>query len=371
MSCDTDEKFMQSALEEAVKGMGRTSPNPCVGAVVVKDGAVVGRGYHHRAGTPHAEIHALADAGDAGRGATMYVTLEPCNHTGRTPPCSLAVLDAGISRVVIGMADPNPVARGGADFLRSHGVEVAIGVLEEECRRINHPFIKHSVTGLPWVVMKAGMSLDARISYRQGQGGAITGAESKQRVHQLRDRLDAILIGIGTALVDDPSLTTRLSGASRDPLRVVLDTRLRLPVHARMLTQQSAASTWIFCSEQASEERRKKLEQAGAVVHCVAATEEGGDQLELKEVLTVLGRQNITSLLVEGGAVVHGSFLRRNLVDEVMLFTAPLFIGDSGIPLASGLNLLPGDDRVRLAELQAEQLGKDILLHGLIIQKGT
>ena len=223
-----DIKYMQLAVGLAKKGQGRTSPNPCVGAVIVRNGVVVGQGYHRRAGTPHAEINAIADAGESCAGATIYVTLEPCNHTGRTPPCSRAVLAAGLKRVIIGMADPNPVASGGAYFLRAEGLEVELGVLEDECRGLNYPFLKHSTTRLPWVVMKAGMSLDGMISRRRGYGGAITGPESKQRVHELRNRLDAILIGISTALIDDPSLTTRLPDGGRDPLRVILDRRLQL-----------------------------------------------------------------------------------------------------------------------------------------------
>jgi diaminohydroxyphosphoribosylaminopyrimidine deaminase/5-amino-6-(5-phosphoribosylamino)uracil reductase len=363
-----DAGFMALALEEARKGQGRTSPNPCVGAVIVRDGMVVGRGYHRRAGTPHAEIHAIADAGEACRGASIYVTLEPCNHTGRTPPCSRAVLAAGLQRVVIGMADPNPVAVGGADFLRAQGLDVKIGVLEQECRRINYPFLKHVQTGLPWVVMKAGMSLDARISYQRGQGGPITGPEAKQRVHELRDRLDAILIGVGTALADDPSLTTRLGDGGRDPLRVVLDSRLRLSPEARMLHQLSDAETWIFCTDHGGTAEQQALEKAGARVIRTETDQEG--RPDLGQVLQTLGRANITSVLVEGGGRVHGSFLQQRLVDEVYLFTAPLFIGESGTPLVQGYAAENPVDRVRLTEVESEQLGSDTLIQGIVAGRG-
>ena len=210
---DSDTAYMRLAIKEAEKGLGRTSPNPCVGAVIVRDDQVIGQGYHRRAGTPHAEVNAIADALEETHscaGATIYVTLEPCNHTGRTPPCTQAILTAGFSRVVIGMADPNPVASGGAYFLQYQGIEVKLGVLEQECRQLNYPFLKHSVTGLPWVVMKAGVSLDGKISRRQGQGGAITGSASKQRVHELRNQLDAILIGnVDFLLINMPQLVNR------------------------------------------------------------------------------------------------------------------------------------------------------------------
>jgi diaminohydroxyphosphoribosylaminopyrimidine deaminase/5-amino-6-(5-phosphoribosylamino)uracil reductase len=362
-----DRKYMELALSLAKKGLGRTSPNPCVGAVIVRDGVVVGKGYHRRAGTPHAEINAIADAGEACTGATIYVTLEPCNHTGRTPPCSRAVVAAGLKRVVIGMADPNPLARGGAAFLRDQGLEVELGILENECRRINYPFLKHSVSGLPWVVMKAGMSLDGRISRRRGHGGAITGPESKKLVHELRDRMDAILIGIGTALIDDPSLTTRLPEGGRDPLRVVLDSQLKLSPGAKMVRQRSAAATWVFCGLQASEERQRQLERAGVVIHRVEADPQGG--LKLAQVLQLLGSFDITSVLVEGGAGIHGSFWRASLVDQVLLFTAPYFIGDGGTPLVEGYRVGDQGVPITLAELTTEPVGQDLLVQGLVVRR--
>ena len=357
---------MRLALQEARKGLGRTSPNPCVGSVIVQGDTLVGRGYHRKAGTPHAEVNAIADAGHAARGATMYVTLEPCNHTGRTPPCTRAVLDAGIVRVVVGMPDPNPsVAGGGCLFLESQGVTVETGVLEQECRAINRPFVKHSTTGLPWIVMKAGMSLDAKISHQRGLGGPITGEQSRLLTHRLRDSLDAILIGVGTAFIDDPSLTTRLPGdRGRDPLRVILDTSLRLDLQAKLLRQESAAPTWIFCGPEASPERERNLKQAGAVVHRVAQNERG--RLDLHEVLTVLGQADINSVLVEGGATVHGAMLEQGLVDQVYLFMAPFFIGQQGTPLIQD-NADVSDIRdINLTSIEVRRLGDDILIQGLV-----
>lgn len=362
-----DLQYMRHALQLALKGQGRTSPNPCVGAVIVLDGRIVGQGYHRKAGTPHAEVHAIADAEGKTAGATLYVTLEPCNHTGRTPPCTQAILAAGITRVVVGMPDPNPgVAGGGNAFLAARGIEVASGVLEEECRSINRPFIKHITSGLPWVIMKAGMSLDARISYQKGLGGKITGTESKHLTHELRNTLDAIMIGVETALIDKPSLTTRLPGTAgtRDPLRVILDTRLRLQVEAGLVQQESTAPTWIFCGPEAPKANEERLVNAGAVVHRVAV--DGGNRLDLHEVLKVLGHSNITSVLVEGGARIHASMLRQELVDEVYLFIATFFIGQQGTALLGDFGQAAGKLNCSLHQVKTQQLGDDILIHGFI-----
>lgn len=365
---DIDSNYMRMALWEAKKGIGRTSPNPCVGALVVKNGRVVGKGYHKKAGTPHAEIHALHDAGPKAKGATLYVTLEPCNHTGRTPPCAEAVLQAGIAQVVIGMNDPNPqVAGGGAKYLAAHGLTVISGVLEQKCREINLPFIKHSATGMPWVILKAGMSLDGRIAAIPGKATMITGKQSLARVHTLRSQVDAIMVGIGTALADDPSLTARLAkaGSGRDPLRVVLDAGLRMSPSAKMLQQKSAAETWVFCARGADKEKRSVLEAAGAVVKTVPAASRGG--LDIKAVLKVLGQAQVTSLLVEGGSRVHGSFLDAGLADQLLLFVAPKFLGEKGEPLAT----LPGNtkkkDLPNLKIIKTRRYGEDVLIEGRFI----
>ncbi len=357
---------MEVALAEARKGLGRTSPNPCVGAVIVNNGRIVGRGYHKKAGTPHAEIHALADAGTDAHGATMYVTLEPCNHTGRTPPCSRAVCEAGIRRVVVGLMDPNPLASGGAGYLQKQGVEVVTGVCEKACRSLNYPFIKHVTTGLPWVVMKAALSLDGKITYQTGRGGAISGTKSKEFVHRLRNNIDAILIGIDTAVIDDPSLTTRLPGQeSRDPLRIIIDSSLRTDPGSKVLTQQSSAETWIFYSTDIVTDSQKiALKRSGAQLHKVPATTDG--QVDIKEVLHILGEKNILSLLVEGGASIFGSFLRNNLVDEVFLLLAPFFIGEQGQPLLTGYSAVAPDLVTRLREVTTSRQGDDTLIHGLL-----
>ncbi len=360
-----DERFMRLALVEAKKGLGRTSPNPCVGAVIVHDdGTVISRGYHKKAGTPHAEVHALRAAGERAVGATIYVTLEPCNHTGRTPPCSHAVAAAGLRRVVIGMEDPNPLVNGsGSDYLRNKGLEVCCGVLEEECRELNRPFIKHISTGRPFVVMKAGMSLDGRLSYQRGVPGRMTGEHSLQQLHTLRNNLDAILIGRGTLEADDPSLTTRLHKDGRDPIRVILDSSLSISLHSKILKLDSLAATLIFCCNTADSQKRICLDAiSGVKTHLVGTAADG--RLDLGEVLDTLGGLGICSILVEGGARIHGSFLKESLVDRVMLFVAPLFAGSSGNPLIDGFSVDDFDSAPRLKRVSYIPCGEDLLIQG-------
>ncbi len=393
---EIDKHFMRMALSEAYKGLGRTSPNPCVGSVVVKNGMVVGRGYHHKAGLPHAEVNALQAAGAEAAGSTVYVTLEPCNHTGKTPPCSMALLEAGVSRVVVACRDENPLAVGGCEYLSQNGVEVLTGVEEEACRILLAPFLKRVKDGVPWVVMKGGMSLDGRISYCRGKGGKITGAVSGAVTHMLRDRIDAILVGIDTVLIDNPSLTARadkrfmvegrdnikvdelkspfipeaIFGPAvldrdnyKDPIRVILDSKLRCPVKAKLLQQDSEADTFIFCGADADISKEQKLEQAGAVIFRVGTDADG--HLDLHEVLSVLSENVINSILVEGGSRVHGSLMWQNLVDEFFLFVAPFFIGTQGQPLigfSEGENIA---ESLSFARLSSFSLGEDILLHGL------
>ncbi|MEN8200741.1 MAG: bifunctional diaminohydroxyphosphoribosylaminopyrimidine deaminase/5-amino-6-(5-phosphoribosylamino)uracil reductase RibD, partial [Thermodesulfobacteriota bacterium] len=356
-----DIRFMRLALEEAKKGVGRTSPNPCVGAVIVRDGMVISRGYHKKAGTPHAEVHALRKAGDKSRGATLYVTLEPCNHTGRTPPCSHAVAAAGIERVVVGMEDPNPLVSGsGNRYLQEQGLEVVSTILEKECSELNLPFLKHIRTGRPFVVMKAGMSLDGRLSYQQGQPGRMTGKKSRQRLHALRNELDAILVGRGTLIADNPSLTARLGEDGRDPIRVILDSSLQLSIESKILHLQSAAPTIIYCSQSADREKKELLSQmAGVLVRSVNRGPDGG--LNLHEVLADLGSRGICSLLVEGGAAIHSSFLRQGLVDRVMLFVAPIFAGSAGTPLLSDFLVANRDQAPQLNNVSYTPCGDDML----------
>jgi diaminohydroxyphosphoribosylaminopyrimidine deaminase / 5-amino-6-(5-phosphoribosylamino)uracil reductase len=355
---------MRLALKEARKGLGRTSPNPCVGAVIVKDDCVIAKGYHKKAGTPHAEINALRLAGKEAFGATLYVTLEPCNHTGRTPPCSHAVADAGIKKVVAGMEDPNPLVHGsGLAFLRRNNIEVLSGVLAEECREINRPFLKYITTSLPWVIMKAGISLDGRITYEKGKNGWITGPQSLRKAHQLRDISDAIMVGVGTICIDDPSLTTRLAHRKgKDPQRVVLDTALRTPLSAKILHLDSQSATWIFCGHKADSQRKDDLLATGAIVHSVDLDKAGG--VNIAQVLAVLGREGMSSVLVEGGGRVHGSMLKNRLVDHANLFYGPLFCGDNGTPVVRGISASLSNDAIHLEKLHYQRFGDDLMIEG-------
>ncbi|NLI81066.1 MAG: bifunctional diaminohydroxyphosphoribosylaminopyrimidine deaminase/5-amino-6-(5-phosphoribosylamino)uracil reductase RibD [Deltaproteobacteria bacterium] len=356
---------MEKALQLAAKGRGRTSPNPMVGAVVVKEGLFVGSGYHAWAGGPHAEVNALRDAGEKSRGATLYVTLEPCNHFGRTPPCTAAILKAGISRVVVGMADPNPrVQGGGAAFLRERGIEVAVGVGSDRCRLLNQPFIKHVTTGLPLVTLKAAMTLDGRIAAASGDSRWISNERSRNFVHRLRSYLDAVLVGIETALQDDPQLTARLSSRNsfRQPIRIILDTRLRLPLSSNLVRTAETVPVWVACAEDAPREAEERLRQAALDI--IRLPRRDG-RLDLEALLGELGRRDITSLLVEGGSKVLGDFMERRLADDFYFFYAPKILGDPRAVAA-----LSGTPKANISEAQAvhsvsvRRFGSDVMLHG-------
>jgi diaminohydroxyphosphoribosylaminopyrimidine deaminase/5-amino-6-(5-phosphoribosylamino)uracil reductase len=360
-----DRIFMKMAMELAVKARGRTSPNPMVGAVVVKEGTVVGRGYHAKAGTPHAEIHALNEAGEAARGATIYVTLEPCCHYGRTGPCTDAIINSGITRVVTAMADPNPLVSGkGIRVLESAGIEVTSGVMEEEALELNEVFIKYITTLRPFVVAKAAVSMDGKIATRSGKSKWITGAAAREYGHQLRDWHDAIMVGIGTVRSDDPSLTTRLPGGrGRDPVRIILDSRASIPPNARVLTQQSEVPTLIAATAGAPPEKVEALRRAGAEVIFV----NDGPKVDLDELMSILGGRGITSVLIEGGAMVHGSAFTAQIVDKVAWFIAPKIIGGQDAPGPVGG---PGVDNPSeaavLERVKVRQLGPDLLVEGYL-----
>lgn len=368
---EEDRYNMRMALELAAKALGRTSPNPMVGAVVVRDGRVVGIGYHARAGTPHAEVHALRAAGEMARGATLYVTLEPCCHHGRTGPCTEAVINAGISRVVMAMTDPNPgVAGRGAQRLREAGIKVETGVMEDEAKKLNEVFIKYITTGIPYVVMKTAMSLDGKIATAGGESQWITGPESRAFVHRLRDRYDAILVGSGTVLADNPSLTTRLpGGGGKDPVRIVLDSRARTPVNAQIITQESKAATYIVTTGKAPVEKVKQLESAGARVLQTGTAENG---IDLPEMLREMGRREITSILVEGGARVNGSFIGGNLVDKVFWFLAPKIIGGASAPgPVGGAGITALADALKIEDIYIHRCGDDICIEGRAVKRGA
>lgn len=358
------EHYMRLALELAARARGRTAPNPLVGAVVVKDGKIIGQGYHQKAGTPHAEVHALREAGTKARGSTMYVTLEPCSHYGRTPPCSKAVIEAGLAEVYVAMQDPNPkVAGRGIQQLRAAGIKVEVGLLSEEARRLNEIFIKYITTKRPFVLLKTAMTLDGKIAARTGHARWITGPEARNTVHQIRDEYDAILVGVNTVIADDPELTCRLPGGEgHDPVRLILDSRARMPLNARALQFDSPAPTIIVTTDLAPEENLTGLKAAGAEVITVPCL---GGRVDLPELLAELGRREISSLLVEGGAEVSAAFLSGALVDKVLWFIAPKIVGGRDAPgPVGGIGRERMDEALVLRDITWGQAGSDIYVEG-------
>lgn len=330
MVADRDLFFMRKALQLAERGRGHTSPNPMVGAVIVSDeGVIVGSGAHERVGGPHAEVEALAEAGGAARGSTLYCTLEPCSHTGRTGPCAPLVADAGIARVVVPTLDPNPLVAGrGLAFLRRRGIEVATGVLAREAERLNVAFFTVMTRGRPFITMKIAMSRDRRIAAAPGVRTQLTGAESDRLIHRDRAEVDAIAIGSGTVLCDDPRLTARGAYRSRPLTRVVFDSHLRIPPRARIFSTLETGPVIIVASADAvaTSGRAEALRKAGAELVVVPGEE------RLAGAMRLLAGRGITSVIVEGGAALHAAFWDAGLVDRVQIYVAPLVIGEGGVP---------------------------------------
>jgi len=354
-----DAYYMRLALRVGRRGLGRTSPNPPVGAVVVAGRTIVGRGYHHKAGQPHGEAEALREAGARARGATLYVTLEPCAHHGRTPPCVDAVIAAGVRRVVIGTRDPNPHVRGnGAARLRAAGINVTIGVEQVACDDLIAPFRKHITTGLPLVTLKLAASLDGRIATATGEARWITGEVSRRYVHRLRAEHDAILVGAQTVRHDDPELTCRVRGG-RNPLRVIVDGRLRLQLSAKVLTNTQAAPTLIVTGQQASAAKIRQIEARGAAVTCLPAA---AGRFSMTRLMRALAKRNVTSVLIEGGATVAAAALAARVVDRLLIFYAPKLIGSDGRPMLGPLGVRGLAQAPRLGPLRVRRLAGDVLL---------
>jgi len=349
---------MARALMLATGGLGRTHPNPAVGAVVVRGSRVIGEGFHRRAGGPHAEVIALRRATGRTDGATLYVTLEPCVHFGRTPPCVDAVLAARIGRVVIGMRDPDPRVIGrGVRRLRRAGVGVSVGVLESECRRLLSGYRTYVCRRRPLVVLKLAASLDGRIATVTGASRWITGAPARRRSHEMRNRLDAVMVGAGTVRRDDPRLTCRLPGG-RDPIRIVIDGRLSVSPRSRVVRVRSRAPTWIFGARDASPRRAAALEQAGAEVILLR----GRAAVDLRGVLRELWRRGVTSVLIEGGATLAAGALQGRLVDRLVLFLAPILIGGDGVPVVGALQTRRVARAIRLRDMNLDRAGDDVVV---------
>ena len=351
-----DHDFMARALRLAEQGLYSTSPNPRVGCVLVKDGAAVGEGWHVRAGEPHAEVHALRAAGEAARGATAYVTLEPCSHHGRTPPCAEALVAAGVARVVAAMEDPNPLVAGnGLSLLRRAGIAVHSGVLEAEARELNIGFVSRMTRGRPWVRLKAASSLDGRTALANGQSQWITGADARQDGHRWRARACAILTGSGTVLADDPQLNVRGVATERQPMPVVVDSRLDTPPPARLFDGRPV----LIATASPDAAKAQALAARGAEILCLPGCD---GRVDLAALMQELGRRGINELHVEGGAGLNGALLAAGLVDELLLYLAPTLLGNT----AQGLFALPEltslDEQKRLVWREVRQVGSDLRL---------
>ncbi len=354
-SRSSDVEYMKRALELAERGAGYTSPNPLVGCLIVKDGKIVGEGYHKRAGGPHAEINALRSAGGLARGATMYVTLEPCSHYGKTPPCTDAIIKEGIARVVIATKDPNPIVNGrGIKKIKEAGIEVEVGIMEMEARRMNEAYEKFIRTKTPFVLVKAAVSVDGRMAAPDGSSKWISSEKAREVVHELRGRVDAVMVGVETIIKDDPELTCRTGG--RNPKRIVVDSMLRIPSRAKVLDNQ--AETIIATTSNAPVRRIEELEKRAKVL----VIEERGGLVSLRALLKVLGAEGISSVMVEGGGRLIGSAIDEGVVDKFMFFISPKIIGGGrGIERKAVESL---EDAVRLERVEMREVGEDFLLIG-------
>ena len=368
MAEKSPEYYMSRALELARKGVGRTSPNPMVGAVVVKNGRVVGEGYHKKAGFPHGEIEALKKAGHKAKAAELYVNLEPCCHFGKTPPCTEAIIASGIRKVIVGMRDPNKLVSGkGFRQLKRKGIQVVTGVLGTECARLNEVFIKFIRTRRPFVILKTAISLDGKIATRSGQSKWITGAKARERVHQIRNEVDAIIAGAGTIVKDNPFLTTRLRKKStvvKHPVRVILDNEILVPLSANVFKNTDSQRVLYVAGNNLPVSRKKALIQKGVEI-LVLNEKKGG--VDLQHLMQALGERELTSVLIEGGAEVNASALEAGLVDKVMVFVAPVLIGGREAPGPVGGNGVRClEDALKIKNMTVSPIGNDWLLEGYL-----
>lgn len=359
-----DEKYMRLAMQLAGNAIGRTSPNPLVGAVIVKDNRVVGCGWHRKAGTPHAEVHALNQAGELAQGADVYVTLEPCAHYGKTPPCSKALVEAKVKNVYGGLLDVNPkVAGKGFKILEDAGIHVEYGFLQDELRKQNEVFFKWIEHKKPFVVLKAAMTLDGKIATATGQSKWITNETSRAYGYKLRDIYDGIMVGINTVIEDNPMLTARVDGG-KNPIRIVVDSSLKIDINANVV-QDKSAKTIIATTDKADKDKILKLQAQD--VDVIVVDKDKNDKVDIEKLLDILGQQNICSILVEGGATLSGSFVAKKLVDKVYFFIAPKIVGgkEAKTPVA-GTGILNLQEALALKDIQVEKLDEDILIIGRV-----
>lgn len=359
-----DEKYMRLAMQLAGNAIGRTSPNPLVGAVIVKDNRVVGCGWHRKAGTPHAEVHALNQAGELAQGADVYVTLEPCAHYGKTPPCAKALVEAKVKNVYGGLLDVNPkVAGKGFKILEDAGIHVEYGFLQDELRKQNEVFFKWIEHKKPFIVLKAAMTLDGKIATATGQSKWITNETSRAYGYKLRDIYDGIMVGINTVIEDNPMLTARVDGG-KNPIRIVVDSSLRIDINANVV-QDKSAKTIVATTDKADKDKILKLQAQD--VDVIVVDKDKNDKVDIEKLLDILGQQNICSILVEGGATLSGSFVAKKLVDKVYFFIAPKIIGgkEAKTPVA-GTGILNLQEALALKDIQVEKLDEDILIIGRV-----
>lgn len=363
-----DNKYMAKALELARKGIGNTSPNPLVGAVIVKDHRIIGEGYHQVYGGPHAEVNAFRNAKEDVEGATMYVTLEPCSHYGKTPPCANAIVEKKIAKVVIGMKDPNPLVAGnGIRILEENGIEVVCGVLEEECKKINEIFIKYITTKAPFVIMKTAMTLDGKIAAYTGDSKWITGEDSRKYVHEIRNNLAGIMVGVGTVLKDNPMLTTRIDGG-KNPIRIIVDSKCRTPLDAKVLDIDDNSRCIIATTENADSEKIEQLKDKGAIVIAIPAK---NGRVDLSYLMRQLGEMKIDSILLEGGSELNYSALEEGIVDKVLCFIAPKIIGGNNAKTpVGGQGKALVRDAVKLSNININSFKDDVLIEGYIQKEG-
>lgn len=357
---------MSRALQLAGKAAGRTSPNPMVGAVIVKNGHIIAEGYHKKAGRPHGEIEALRKAGKKARGAQLFVNLEPCCHQGRTPPCTDTIIESGLKEVFIGMRDPNPrVAGRGIRQLKRAGIAVHTGLMKQECQRLNEVFVKYIQTGMPLVTLKSALSLDGKIATPTGESQWITGPEARERVHQMRDQVDAILVGAGTVLKDNPRLTTRLKkGKGRNPARVILDARAEIPLKARVFHHADRDRIIYVTTNKASTSRVSRLTNRGIRVHVFSRK---SNHIQLKKLIKILGKMEIASVLLEGGSGINASALKDGIVDKVVLFFAPLIIGGESSPgVVGGPGIKSLKQSLKVKNLTVTPVGADWMVEGYL-----
>lgn len=359
MMMNVDEKYMQLALDLAASAKGNTNPNPLVGAVIVKNGVIVGTGLHRKAGEPHAEVHAFRMAGEHAMGATLYVTLEPCSHYGKTPPCANLVKESGVRRVVVAMQDPNPAVAGrGIQLLQDAGIVVEVGVLEQQARRLNERFIHNMLTHRPFVISKFAMTLDGKIATHTGHSKWVTGEAAREDVHNIRHEIDGILVGVGTVIADNPSLTTRLKeGYGKNPTRIIMDSSLRTPDNANVLNTEDAP-TILVCSDDVSQEKIHLFTEKGVTVLPVQKNEYG---LQIDEMLEKLYMHGITDILLEGGSKINASFLQQGAIDKYVVYIAPKVLGGklSLTPFA-GYNPSLMDEAWNVEFASFDKIGEDL-----------